>query len=167
MSLEGNNNQAKHLDTAIENRDAVISLAERASFSINLFSPDLDPRVFDNSEFEQCIFELARKHRNPDIRILTSDSSRAVQQGHCLIRIAQKLTSSVFIHNPAREHKNVIATFMIVDGMHILHRPRSTSTNYDANVSFMSPQLGGELEDLFNEIWERSTPDSQIRRLYI
>lgn len=167
MNILGENNEELRIDTAAENRDAVIMLAEQARFSLNLFTLDLDPRIFDNAEFERCIFRLAREHRSADIRILTQDSSRAVQQGHCLIRLAQKLTSSVFIHNPAKEHSNVIATFLVVDGKGILHRPRSTSTNYDAVVNFMSPQQAGELNDYFNEMWERSMPDSQIRRLYI
>jgi len=167
MNILGENNEEIHLDTATENRDAVISLAEQARFSLNLFTLDLDPRIFDNTEFERCIFRLARNHRNADIRILTQDSSRAVQQGHRLIRLAQKLTSSVRIHNPAREHRNVLSTFMVVDGIGMLHRPHSTSRDYNAVVNYMSAQVAGELNDLFNEIWERSTPDSQIRRLYI
>jgi hypothetical protein len=167
MNILGENNEEIRLDTAAENRDAVISLAEQAHFSLNLFTPDLDPRIFDNAEFERCIFKLARNHRNADIRILTQDSSRAVRQGHCLIRLAQKLTSSVRIHNAAREHRSVLSTFMVVDGVGMLNRPHSTSRDYNAVVNYMSSQVAGELNDLFNEMWERSTPDSQIRRLYI
>ena len=167
MYILGEHNEELRIDTAAENRNAVISLAQQADKSINIFTPDLDPIVFDNADFERCVFSLARKHRSANIRILTKDSTMAVKRGHCLIRLAQKLTSSVFIHNPAREHKDTTATFMIVDGIGLLHRPRSSSNNYDAVVNYMSPQHAGELDDLFNEMWERSTPDSQIRRLYI
>jgi len=41
------------------------------------------------------------------------------------------------------------------------------SVNYNAVVNYMSAQRAGELEDYFNEMWERSTADSQIRRLHI
>ncbi len=167
MNILGENNEVIRLDTAAENRDAAISLAEQARFSLNIFSRDLDPRVLDNAGFERCIFKLAKAHRSTDIRILVHDSSLAVSQGHCLIRLAQQLTSSVHIHNTAREHKNELSTFIIADGVGLLHRPQSTSRNYEATVNFMSPQRAGELRDLFNEMWERSTPDSQIRRLYI
>jgi len=167
MNILGENNEEIRLDTAAENRDAVISLAEQARFSLNIFSRDLDPRVFDNAGFERCIFNLAKAHRSADIRILVHDSSLAVSQGHCLIRLAQKLTSSVHIHNPSREHRRELSTFMVVDGVGLLHRPQSTSRNYQALVNFMSPKRAGELHDFFNEMWERSTPDSQIRRLYI
>jgi hypothetical protein len=167
MNILGESNEVIRLDTAAENRDAAISLAKQARFSLDIFSRDLDPRVLDNAEFERCVFKLAKAHRSTDIRILVHDSSMAVSQGHCLIRLAQQLTSSVHIHNPAREHKDALSTFIIADGVGLLHRPQSTSRNYEASVNFMSPQRAGELRDLFNEMWERSTPDSQIRRLYI
>lgn len=167
MYILGENNEERQLETADENRDAAISLANQARFSLNIFTRDLDPRVFDNTEFERCVFNLARTHHSADIRILVLDSSLAVSQGHCLVRLAQKLTSSVFIHNPAREHSRELATFMLADGVGLLYRPQSTSRNYNAVVNYMSPQRAGELHDFFDEMWERSTPDSQIRRLYI
>jgi hypothetical protein len=167
MNILGESNEEIRLDTAAENRDAAISLAEQARASINIFSRDLDPRVFDNAGFERSVFKLAKTHHSTDIRILVCDSAMAVSQGHCLIRLAQQLTSSVLIHTPAREHRDVLSTFMLVDGVGLLYRPQSTSRNYNAVVDYMSPQRAGELQDLFNEMWERSTPDSQIRRLYI
>jgi hypothetical protein len=167
LNILGKDKEEKLLDTAIDNRDAAIALAEQARFSLNLFTRDLDPRVFDNAEFERCLFKLARMHKNADIRMLVYDSSIAVNRGHCLIRLAQKLTSSVHIHNPAKEYSGELSTFMIADNVGLLHRPRSTSNNYDAVVNFMSPQRAGELNDYFNLMWEKSAPDSQIRRLYI
>ena len=167
MNILGKDKEERLLDSALENRDAAIALAKQARFSLNLFTRDLDPRVFDNPDFERCLFNLARMHKNADIRILVNDSSMAVNRGHCLIRLAQKLTSSVYINNPAREHGGELSTFMIADNVGLLHRPRSTNHNYEAVVNFMSPQRAGELNDYFNQMWEKSTPDSQIRRLYI
>ncbi|MGD8803343.1 MAG: hypothetical protein PVG12_09170 [Gammaproteobacteria bacterium] len=167
MFILGQDKEEIHVDTAEANRNTVISLAEQARFGLNLFTQDLDPNVYDNADFEQCIFNLARKHHSARIRILTQDSARAERQGHSLIRLAQKLTSSVFIHNTATEHKGEASTFMVVDGTGYIYRPRSTSRNYDAVCSFMAPQRAAELDDLFNEMWERSAADTQIRRLYI
>jgi hypothetical protein len=167
MNILGEHNEEIQLDTASENRATVISLAEQARSSLVLYTRDLDARVFDNADLERCLFNLARTHRSTRIRILVADSSQAVNRGHRLIRLAQKLTSSVLIHNPAREHRGEIATFMVVDGIGLLHRPRTTSNNYDAIANFKAPQRAGELNDYFDEMWERSTPDSRIRRLYI
>ena len=167
MNKLGEHDKEIHIDTASENREAAISLAEQARSTLSLFTRDLDPRVFDNSDFERCLFNLVRTHHSTSVRILVVDSSMAVNRGHRLIRLAQKLTSSVYIHNPAREHRNEISTFMVADSIGLLYRPRTTSNNYDAIVNYKAPLRAGELDDYFNEMWERSTPDSQVRRLYI
>ncbi len=167
MNKLGEHDEEIALDTANDNREAAVSLAEQARATLNLFTRDLDPRVFDNADFERCLFNLVRTHHSTSVRILVVDSSIAVSRGHRLIRLAQKLTSSVLIHNPAKEHRSELSTFMVVDSIGLLHRPRTTSNNYDAIVNYKAPLRAGELDDYFNEMWERSTPDSQIRRLYI
>ena len=88
-------------------------------------------------------------------------------QGHCLIRLAQRLTSSVFIHNPAREHGDRIDSFMIVDSMGMIYRPRSGNREYQARVNYRAPYQASELQELFDSMWESSTADSRVRRLYI
>jgi hypothetical protein len=167
MHILSETNDDIAIETAADNREHTISLAEQARFSINLFTRDMDAAIYDNAAFERCIFKLAKKHRGAVIRILAQDSSAAVKQGHCLIRLAQQLTSSVFIHNPGSEHSHRIDSFMIVDDVGLIYRPRSSHRDYRARVNFRSLQRASDLQDLFNTMWESSTADSQVRRLYI
>ena len=155
------------IDTAEENANAAISLAKQARYNLNIFSQDLDAMVYDNPAFERHVFNLARRHPSTRIRILTMDSSAAVRNGHCLIRLAQTLTSSVFIHNPAPEHRNEISAFLVADDVGLLYRNRGARSHYEASVNFMAPRRAGILADFFNEAWDMSTPDPQVRRLYI
>ena len=163
----GETNTEIQIDTIDENKSAALSLVKQAHYSIDIFTQDLDEEIYNNKEFEQSIFNLARRHPNTRIRILVQDTRKAVQNGHCLIRLAQNLTSSVFIHNPSDEHKNEQCTFVVVDKLGLLYRARTTDKNYKASINFMSPQRAGKLSDFFDEVWEHSTPDVQTRRLYI
>jgi hypothetical protein len=155
------------IDSAEENANAAISLAKQARYSLNIFSQDMDANVYDNPEFERSVFNLARRHPSTRIRILTMDSTPAVRKGHCLVRLAQTLTSSVFIHNPAPEHRSEISAFLVADGVGLLYRNRGAHNHYEASVNFMSPQRAGKLDEFFNAAWDMSTPDPQVRRLYI
>ena len=155
------------IHTAEENARAAISLAKQARYSLNIFSPVMDANVFDNPDFERCVSSLARLHPSTRIRILTTDSSTAVRNGHCLVRLAQTLTSSVFIHNPSPEHHSEISAFLVADGVGLLYRNRGGNNHYEASVNFMSPQRAGKLDNFFNNAWDMSTPDPQVRRLYI
>ena len=167
MYILGETNVEVRIDTAEENRNLAVSLAKQARYSLNIFSQDLDASIFNNRKFERCIFDLARRHPTAEIRILTKDSMKAVRQGHCLVRLAQTLTSSVFIHNPSKEYQEEMSSFMIADGVGLLYRSSGIEHNYDAAVNFMSPQRAGKLDEYFNEVWERSVPDPQVRRLYM
>lgn len=155
------------LSNAEENRNAALSLAEQARYGINIFTQDMDNAIYDNDEFEKHIFNLATRHPSAQIRILVQDSTISVKKGHCLIRMAQKLTSSVLIKNPPKLHKNDKSTFMTVDNIGMLYSAQSDKHNYQASVNFMSPQRTAKLDDFFNEAWEHGLPDQQVRRLFI
>jgi len=155
------------VSTAEENRNAAISLVKQASHSIDIFSQDLDAEIYDNKEFERALFELARKHPTTRIRILVQDSRKAAQNGHCLIRLAQSMTSSVFIHTPCLQHRDEQCAFLVVDKLGLLYRVTAADRNYKANVNFMSPRRAVKLSDYFDEVWEHSTPDIQTRRIYM
>ncbi len=156
-----------HIDTAEENKNAALALAKQAKYSIDIFTQDLDAEIYNNKEFEQVIFTLAKKHPNTKIRILTQDSSKAVRNGHRLIKLAQSITSSVFINNPSAEYKDEQCAFLVVDKIGLLYRVTANNRNYKASTNFMSPQRAGKLTEFFNEVWEQSTPDIQTRRMYI
>lgn len=155
------------INSAEENRNMAISLTERARFGINIFTQDMDDVIFNNDEFENHVFNLAVRHRNAKIRILVQDSSSAVKKGHCLIRMAQKLTSSVFIKNPPETHNKDKSAFVTVDGVGMLYRAYADAYNFKASANFMSPRRVKTLDVFFNEVWEQSVRDQKIRRLCI
>ena len=156
-----------HIDTAEENKNAAISLVKQARYSIDIFTQDMDAEIYNNEAFEQSIFELAKRHPNTKIRILAQDTGKAVQHGHRLIKLAQSITSSVFINNPSREYKSEQCAFLVVDKVGLLYRVTASNRNYKASTNFMSPHRAGKLTDFFNEVWEHSTPDIQTRRIYM
>ncbi len=156
-----------HIDSAEENKNAALSLAKQARHSIDIFSQDMDAEIYNNKEFEQSVFNLAKRHPNTRIRILTRDSGNAVRNGHRLIKLAQNITSSVFINTPSREHRDEQCAFLVVDKLGVLYRATANNRNYKASINFMSPQRAGRLTDFFNEAWEHSTPDIQTRRIYM
>lgn len=156
-----------YIDTREENKNIAISLAQQAHQCVDIFTQDMDAEIYNNNEFEQALFNLAKKHPNTRIRILVQNSNKSVQNGHCLIRLAQNITSSVFIHTPSRDFIDKKCAFLVADKLGFLYRVSATNNDYKANANFMSPRRAGELVDFFNEAWEHSTPDIQIRRVYM
>ncbi|MCK5395645.1 MAG: hypothetical protein KAJ32_06615 [Gammaproteobacteria bacterium] len=155
------------VDSVDEYQRITLSLIEQARNSIDIFTQDLEAAIYDDKNIEQLIFTLSKRHPNTRIRILVQDSRRPVQDGHRLIRLAQRLTSSVFIHNPSSKYKDEQGAFMVVDDIGLIHRSVATSRTYKASANFKSPGPAAKLIDYFNTIWEHSISDVQTRRMYI
>ncbi len=163
----GENSDIIDLQSREDNRLAAYQLARKARHYLLIFTHSLDPDVYDNDDMESALFELARRHRTSEIRILVQDSVPAVQRGHRIIRLAQKLTSSIAIRKPAEQYRDVATAYMTADGSGIIYRAMGDEHNYEGYLSYMSAQHASEVEGQFNEIWEHSTPDPQLRRLFV
>jgi len=163
----GETNKEIQIETLTENRCMALLLAQQARYGIDIFTQDLDAEIFNNTEFEQSIIKLAKKHPNTRIRILAQETGKAIQNGHCLIRLAQHLTSSVFIHRPDETHVNKQDNYIIVDKIGFLRRTRAVSNNYNAVINFKAARTAEKLTDAFDDVWEQSEPDIQIRRFSI
>jgi hypothetical protein len=153
------------IETAEDYKNAAISLMKQARHSIDIFTRDLEAEIFNHKEIEQSVFNLAKKHPDTHTRILLRDSATSVKNGHCLIRLAQQLTSSVFIHAPSEKYKDELCAFVVVDQTGLIYRISDRS--YKASFSINHPQRAAKLAGFFNEVWEHSSPDCQTRRLYV
>lgn len=153
------------LSTAEENRDLALALVRQARREVYIVSYDLDAPVFSNEAFVEALSDFVRITKRTQAHILLQRPNRAVKEGHRLIPLAQRLSSSIRIHRPAPEHSDYFETFMVVDG--IGYFKRQQADRYEGIASFKAPIIARELRDQFLTMWERSSPESQVRRLQI
>ena len=152
-------------DSSEQNRELALQLARQATREILIASYDLDSRIYSNSEFADALASFVRGHRDARVDILVWKTAPAVKQGHRLIDLAQRLTSSIHIHEPDRVHKDFIESFMVVDGTAYFRRP--LADRFDGVAQPHAPLIARDLRERFLEMWERSTPCSEFRRLRI
>jgi hypothetical protein len=100
-----------------------------------------------------------------DVRILVQDSGRAVREGHRLIELSRRLPTFIEIRNPHPDHRNVIATFLVAEDRAVLYRKQAD--RYDGWTDLDAPLDARQLLKTFDEIWNRATPDPEMRRLGI
>ena len=55
--------------------------------------------------------------------------------------------------------------FLVADGTGVLHRPQSEL--YDGTLNFNDPGQAKVLLERFEELWEQSAPDPELRRLHV
>jgi len=153
------------LSRAEEHRDIALEMAQQGRQSLCIFTWDLDPFQYDNQPFYRAAFDLARRSARSEVRILVQDSTRAVKDGHRLVDLAQRFSSKVAIHKPPQEYAQRIDAFMVIDGTGYLRRPQAD--RYEGAACFNDPPTARELMKFFNEVWERSHVDPQLRRLHL
>lgn len=163
-TLDGDGNK-QEFDGAAQNRDLALQLARQATREILIASYDLDNLVYSNSDFTDILAAFVRGHRDAQVKILVWKTTPAVNQGHRLIELAQRLSSSVHIHEPDRVHREFIESFMVVDGRAYFRRP--LADRFEGVASLDAPLIARDLRERFIEMWERSTPSSEFRRLRI
>jgi len=154
-----------HLDSIATVRDAAISMTLQATRVLKIFSHDLEPVLYNNKDMTNAITQLVLGHSRARVQILVQDSVPAVSSSHCLIDLVQRLTSSIWVRKVNDDYLGLTETYLLADGAAFLHRTRND--HFDSVANFNAPAKVARLSAKFDEIWELSSPDPQLRRLMI
>lgn len=171
MKLENKNYKFKTADNdiSLSSRDEVkimnIAMTQQASRNIEIISAQLDPGIFDTTGYIEAIKQLSISSKFTKIRILIKTSESMVKDGHRIIELIHMLTSSIEVRKISEEYKSYSSAFSLFDGKGVIYQPHSD--RYEGFANFSRPRLVTELSNFFNEIWEHSAPDENLRRLNI
>ena len=156
-------------DISLDSRDEVkiinVVLTQQTSRSIDIISRHLDPGIFDTPDFIEAIKKLSISSKFTKIRILIKDSEPMTQNRHRIIDLIQQLTSSIEVRKISEEYKSYDGAFSLFDGKGVIYLRHSD--RYEGLANFNRPRLATELSNFFNEVWEHSAPDANLRRLHI
>ena len=171
MQDKNKNYKYKSADTdiSLSSRDEVkiinIALIQKSVRNIDIISRNLDPGVFNNTDFIDAIKALSISSKFTKVRILVKDSDPIAKNGHKIIKLIQQLTSSIEMRKISEEYKSYNEAFSLYDGKGVIYL--RYADRYEGFANFDRPRLATELSNFFNEVWEHSVPDAELRRLYI
>jgi hypothetical protein len=140
-------------------------MAEQATRQLDIFTYDLDSRVYDKKPFLKAVQELALSSRNARIRILLQNNDRVQKEGHRLVDLARKLPSRIEIRRPKPEYTDHGENFMVVDATGYVRRRQHNQ--YAGEADFNDRLKATSYRDLFSAIWESGEPDSELRIMRI
>lgn len=142
-----------------------IKLAQQSRRSIAILTHDLDDLVYGTSEFVQTLSDFARSSRNAQVQILIKDTKIAIETGHPLIRLAQRLSSKIIVRKMTVEPNNTEMGFLLADTDKLLYK------NDDAiHRGFANYAAAGEIKPLreeFNYLWQYGEPEPEFQILHI
>ena len=161
----GVSSQALVFDSRMEVRSLAVALAAQAQRSLLLHTHDLEAVIFDQLPFLEAVQGMVRRHRDSCFHILLQDGHGAIRNGNRLIELSRRLSTGIEIRRPQAEYLDFPETFLLADDTGYLHRP--LYSRYEGTAGFNNPSMTLRLKRYFTEVWERSIPDVEMRRLYL
>ena len=161
----GSSNREFALERKSELCAVTRALASQARHTLLLHIEDLDPAIYEQGPFVDALSRLARSHSKARIRILIQDARRAVQQGSRLIELSRRLSTYIQFRRPPPEYRDYHESFLLADKSGYLYRPNPG--RFEASANFHDPGKVNDWEKYFMEVWTRSEPDPEIRRLHL
>src|SRR5579872_3653560 len=113
----------RRLSSLGENREAAVAVAALAKRELALFTPDLEPLLYDQEEFLGVVRTLATRSRFSRIRVVCLDSGPSVRAQHRFIGLAQRFSSYIEVRRASRDHAGATDTYLVADETALLYRP--------------------------------------------
>ena len=157
--------EVRMLDGETALADAIEELVAHARREILILSQDLDPRYFDRPELLDALSRFARRHGNTSVRVLVHDTRRMVRDGHGLLELARRLSSTFSIRVVHPDMQDREDTFVLADRTGMVGIPRSDTPSGFLNLN--DSPLTRQYANLFRRLADRSVTDPNLRTMSI
>ena len=149
------------LSTLDEYRAAVAEITTRAQRSLSIYTPDLEPLLYDQDCFLEPLKRLVLARSHARLRVLISDPARAAREGNRFMQMARRLTSYIDLRNVPPEYRTNPASFIVADDRAIAYRQQAT--RWEGIVEFNDQHVVKRYLTYFDEVWAVSLIQPELR----
>lgn len=157
----GQHDELQRTTQAEELRAHALALTQQARRSLCIFTPDLEPWLYDHNGIREACCKLLLAHPQNRVRILLRDSGRAVREGHRLLSLARRLPSNMQIRKLRPDYAGEEIAFLLADDRGLLLRPESDQ--YAGYALYNAPARARQHQAQFEQAWACSVPDPDLR----
>jgi len=149
------------LSTLDEYRAAVSEITTSARRTLSIYTPDLEPQLYDQDCFIDPIKRLVLARGHARVRVLISDPARAVREGNRFMQMARRLTSYIDLRNVAPDYRSNPCAFIIADDKAIAYRQQAS--RWEGIVEFNDAHVVSRYLEYFNNVWAGSLIQPELR----
>lgn len=157
----GGTNAAQSFDDINDARAHALAMIGQARRSLCIYTPDLEPRLYDHSSIQQVCTRFLLAHPRNRLRILISEPARALRSGHRLITLARRLTSNLHIRRRHPDYPAQTSTFLIADDCGLMIR--SDADQFVGHALYQHPGRARQQQRSFDIAWDHSLSDPELR----
>jgi hypothetical protein len=151
------------LSTMPEVRDASLKVAKSAQRLLSIFTQDLEPSVYGEEPFLEAIKRLVLARSYAKVRVLLADPSRAMVDNNRFLALARRLTSCIDLRAMSPEYPASAGAFIIADDKALVYRLQAD--RWDGISDMNDPAVVRRYLNFFDEVWQSSMQESQMRQM--
>ncbi|MEO8671763.1 MAG: GNAT family N-acetyltransferase [Tahibacter sp.] len=154
------------VDSRAEAQACVVELLSLAHRELCIYTRDLDAELFDTEAALEQFRRIGVAGRGASVRIVVQQAGAALRDGHRLIPLAQRLTSVFQFRTPeSEEDRHYPSAFLLTDRRSYYFRVLGSRYEGEAHTYF--PGRHAQLQETFNQVWERCVSSEELRHLYL
>src|SRR5688572_9171001 len=155
-------NQIRVISSLEEMRAAVDAVAGGAQRLMSIYTPDLEPDLYDQNAFLEIVKRFVLARRFAKVRVLLSDSNHLLRDNNRFIAMGRRLTSCIDIRPAMGVAQQRARAYLIADDRAIVYRVHPD--RWDGVADLNNPPVARQYLDEFDEIWHASAPDELARQ---
>ena len=151
------------ISTREEMREAAIQVVREASRKVSIFTHDLEPGIYDNSDFLEIIKRLVLSKTYARIRVLIANPSKAVKNGNDFVHLGRRLNTYIEFRNVRDDLRTHAEAFCIADETALVYRLQAE--RWEGIADTHEPSVADLYSKMFDEIWLASETKMEFRQL--
>lgn len=149
------------LTSLAEVRAAVNEIAATAQRLISIYTPDLEPDLYDQTAFLDVIKHFVLTRSFSKVRVLLAEPNRVMRDSNRFVAMGRRLSSCIDIRYVAAQSPQRASAYLIADDRAIVYRMRADTWDGIADAN-NQPAARLYLQE-FDNIWNASAPEHGLR----
>jgi hypothetical protein len=149
------------LTSLAEVRAAVNEIAATAQRLISIYTPDLEPDLYDQTAFLEIIKHFVLTRSFSKVRVLLAEPTRVMRDSNRFVAMGKRLSSCIDIRYAAAQAPQRASAYLIADDRAIVYRMRADSWD---GVADINNQVAAKLYlQEFDQVWNASEVERGLR----
>jgi hypothetical protein len=149
------------LTSLAEVRAAVNEIAQTAQRLISIYTPDLEPDLYDQSAFLDVIKHFVLTRSFAKVRVLLAEPTRVMRDSNRFVAMGRRLSSCIDIRYGAAPSPQRASAYLIADDRAIVYRMRADTWD---GVADIDNQTAARLYlSEFDQVWNASAAEHGLR----
>ncbi len=149
------------LTSLAEVRAAVNEVAATAQRLISIYTPDLEPDLYDQTAFLEVIKHFVLTRSFSKVRVLLAEPTRVMRDSNRFVAMGRRLSSCIDIRYVAAQAPQRASAYLIADDRAIVYRMRADT--WDGIADANNPPAARLYLQEFDNIWSASAAEHGLR----